>query len=165
MVNQFVFNRGQFTQMPLPTLPVIGPLDPVQDRGAQLRPRLSPAPVEDVLLQHGEERFHRRIIPGRPDPTHRPDQPETLQSMLELPRPKLRTPIAINHAPGHGLWPATTGHGVLDRRHRQTRLHPRSDGVADDLVAEHFLDRAHVELALTGVMLRGGTSRLRGNIG
>ena len=49
MVNQFVFNRGQFTQTVLPTLLVIGPLDPVHDRCAQLRPRHPSVPVEDIL--------------------------------------------------------------------------------------------------------------------
>jgi len=51
-VNQFVFNRGQFTQTALPTLLVIGPLDPVDDCCAKLCAGGPPAPVEDVLLQH-----------------------------------------------------------------------------------------------------------------
>ena len=39
---------------------------------------------------------------------------------------------------------------LLERRDREAGLHPRVDGVADDLVAEAVLDRAEVELALAG---------------
>lgn len=154
MVNQFVFNWGQFTQMPLPTLPVIGPLDPVHDRLPQPRSRVPATTVEDVLLQHGEERFHRRIVASSSDPTHRPDEPIMPYSVLEFSGTKLRPAVAVNEATGHGSRPAATGHSILDRRDRQARFHPRSDGVSDDSVAEHVLDRAHVELALIRVVLR-----------
>src|SRR5690606_30288978 len=45
-------------------------------------------------------------------------------------------------------------HGVLPRLDGQSGLHPRADRVPDDLVPVHVLDRAHVELALIGPVLR-----------
>lgn len=60
----------------------------------------------------------------------------------------------MDHAAGCGSWPATTGHGVLDRRDRQARFHPGIDGIANDLVAVDILDCAHVQLPLTVGVLR-----------
>ena len=79
----------RFTQTALPTLLVIGPLDPVDDCCAKLCAGGPPAPVEDVLLQHSEERFHRRIVSSGTDSAHRGDQSETFQRLLKFSRPEL----------------------------------------------------------------------------
>src|SRR5699024_2052814 len=102
--------------------------------------------------QPGAERSHRRITTTSPAPTHRSGGPVTPWSRLELPRTKLRAAIRVNDTPGNHSRPATTGHSIINRRHSQARFHPRIDGIADDSVAEHVLDRAHVQLALTGVV-------------
>jgi hypothetical protein len=41
---------------------------------------------------------------------------------------------------------------VAQRRHRQGGLHPRVDGVADDLVGEAVLDRTQVQLPFPGAV-------------
>ena len=51
--------------------------------------------------------------------------------------------------------PATVtapGDGVVQRGDREAGLHPGVDGVAHDPVGVHVLDRAQVELALTGLV-------------
>lgn len=45
------------------------------------------------------------------------------------------------------------GDGGVEGVDRESGFHSRVDGVADDPVRVHVLDRAQVELALTGVML------------
>jgi hypothetical protein len=42
--------------------------------------------------------------------------------------------------------------GVTHRRDRQGRLHPRAQGVTDNPVGVHILDRTEVKLALIGAM-------------
>jgi hypothetical protein len=63
-------DRGEFPEAALPTLAVVGALDPRHDRQPQFLPRRPPLPIEDILLQQGEERFHGRIISTCPDPSH-----------------------------------------------------------------------------------------------
>lgn len=43
-------------------------------------------PVEDILLQQGEERFHRRVVTARADTAHRADEPMALEGGHELRR-------------------------------------------------------------------------------
>ncbi len=68
--------------------------------------------------------------------------------MQELPASKLTASVAVDHAAGDV---AAHHDGVLERPDSQVRLHPRVDGVSDDLVGEHVLDRAEIELALGGL--------------
>jgi hypothetical protein len=66
----------------------------------------------------------------------------------------LTAPVAVDDAVGHVVaFSGTSGHRGLQRRDREAGLHPRVDGVAHDPVGEDVLDRAEVELALTGAML------------
>src|SRR5699024_2132998 len=58
--------------------------------------------------------------------------------------------VRVHDAGGHVTTP---GRGVVQGVHRDTRLHPVADGVADDPTGEHVLDRAEVELALVGPVL------------
>jgi len=63
---------------------VVGPLNPADDRDPQLitgRPR---PPVEDVLLQQGEEALHRGVVPCRADLAHRTEQAVVVQGVHEL---------------------------------------------------------------------------------
>ena len=73
--------------------------------------------------------------------------------MLESAGAKLRPAVAVYEATGHNAGPAATGHSIVNCFYSQPRFHARIDGIADDSIAEHVLDRAHVQLALTGVML------------
>lgn len=55
---------------------------------------------------------------------------------------------------GHATGDITTHHdSILESSDGQARLHPGVDRVPDDLVGEHVLDRAEVQLALRGLML------------
>jgi hypothetical protein len=63
---------------------------------------------------------------------------------------RLRSAIGVEHAAGDVTAP---GDGVVERGHGQPGLHPRVDGVPDDPVGVDLLDRAEVELALTGAVL------------
>lgn len=51
------------------------------------------------------------------------------------------------------------------RCNSQASFHSRVGGVPDDLVGESVLDATHVDLALSGPVLGGGTSRLWRNVG
>jgi|GEM_PF-4904482 len=50
------------------------PLNPVNDRQAQLVSGCPGPLVEQVLLQQDEESFHRRVVAGGTDFPHRPEQ-------------------------------------------------------------------------------------------
>src|SRR5699024_935090 len=58
----------------------------------------------------------------------------------------------MRHASGHVTTAA--GHGHLEGIDSQPSLHSSPDGVADDPRGVDVLDRAHVQLALIGVMFR-----------
>jgi len=64
---------------------VIRALDPAHDRQTQLVASGPGPSIEDVLLQQGEERFHRGIVAGRAYLAHRAEQPVTGQGTHELP--------------------------------------------------------------------------------
>ena len=58
-------------------------------------------------------------------------------------------PVRVNDAAGHLT---AAGDGVVQHRYRKPGVHPVADGVAHDPVVVHVLDRAEVELALTGAV-------------
>ena len=147
-----VLDGGQSAEAGLASAAVVGPFDPGDDRDPQLLAGGPAAPVQDVLLQQREERFHRGVVAGgrRPGPSIRPGR-------------------------GGAARPGTSGTGIAipgrsgprSRRRRPTRaatalsegvdgepgLHPVADGVAHDPAGVDVLDRAQVELALAGGVL------------
>lgn len=52
-----------FPQRSLASLPVVGALDPVRDRGGQLATGGPEPTVQNILLHQSEEGFHRCVIP------------------------------------------------------------------------------------------------------
>jgi hypothetical protein len=62
----------------LPAAPVVGLLDPGDDRQPQVLPVGPALPVEDVALQPGEEGLHRGVVSAGADAAHRADQPVVL---------------------------------------------------------------------------------------
>lgn len=143
-----VFDGGQSAQTGLPASSVVGPLDPGDDRDAQLLSGPPPLAVQDVLLQQGKERFHRGVIAGSADLAHRPDEVVTVQRVDELPGPELGAAVRMNDATG-GV--ATPGNSVVQGVHREASLHSVADRVAHDAAGEHVFDGAEVELALIGL--------------
>ncbi len=76
---------GQSAQVGLPATAVVSALDPGDDRDAELFSGPPPLAVQDVLLEQREERFHRGVVPGGTDFTHRSDEVVTVQGVHELP--------------------------------------------------------------------------------
>src|SRR5690606_5843948 len=72
---EFVLDGGELAEAALASAAVVGVLDPADDLVAELGsgPPDSPA-VQHVLLEQGEERLHRCVVPGRGDPAHRPGE-------------------------------------------------------------------------------------------
>ena len=63
-------------------------------------------------MQHGEERFHRRIVPSGSDSAHRADQPETLERLLRCSGPEVRASVGAHRAASCSLWPAARWAGL-----------------------------------------------------
>ena len=80
-----VFDGGQSTQTGLSTAAVILAFDPGNDRDPQFVAGPPPLPVQDVLLQQGEEGLHRGVVPSGTDSPHRPDEVVTVQGVHEFP--------------------------------------------------------------------------------
>lgn len=80
-----VFDGGQKAQASVPAATVVGAFDPGDDRDAELFSAPPTLAVQDVLLEQGEERFHRSIVAGSTDLRHRADEAMTVQGMHELP--------------------------------------------------------------------------------
>lgn len=80
---------------------VVGPFDPGDDRDPQLLAGVPAALVEDVLLQEGEEGFHRGIVTAGTDPSRGPDELVAAQAVDESSTSKLRASVAVHDAPGH----------------------------------------------------------------
>src|SRR5699024_3217445 len=74
----------QSAQPGLSTTPVVGLLDPGDDRDAELFSGPPTLAVQDVLLEQREERFHRGLVPGSADFPHRSDEVMTVQGMHEF---------------------------------------------------------------------------------
>jgi len=135
---------------------VEGAFDPGDDRDAQFLPGAPRAPVQDVLLKQGEEGFHRRVVTGSADASHRSDQAVAVKSAGETAAAKLASPIASNHAAGDL---AAAGDGVLDGFDGQALAHPVADRVADDPVGADVLDRGRTRCS-AGCFLTNCGSRL-----
>ena len=149
-MDHFKLDRSQLAEGALASLTVVVPFDPSRDLRAQLVaifPRLA---VEQILPQEREERLHRRVVTGGGDPAHRSAQAMPAQCLGVGPASKLTTPIAVDHTSCNV---ASTADRVLQSSNGEVAGHPWSHRIADDAVAEHVLDRAQVELALTGGML------------
>ena len=68
---------------------VVGPLDPGDDRDAQLLAGGPGASVEDVLLQQAEERFHSGVVARGANSAHGPDHAVTGQGTNRFPGAKM----------------------------------------------------------------------------
>src|SRR5699024_1030767 len=88
-----VFDGGQSAQAGLPAAAVIGPLDPGNDRDPELLSGPPALAVQDVLLEQRKEGLHRGVVASGTDLPHRSDEVVTVQSVHELPRPKLRPAV------------------------------------------------------------------------
>src|SRR5439155_16001167 len=119
--------RGEPPETPLPAHAVVGAFDPVDDRQAELLPRAPTVAVQDVLLEHGEERLHRDVVRAGAGPTHRTDEPTVPDHANELPGPELRTPVRVDDRAGGAPEPDRVPQGC----DREGRLHPSIDRVAD----------------------------------
>ena len=64
---------------------MVGPFDPDHDRDAEF----FALPVEHVVLQWSEERFHRRVVTTRADTAHRAGQAVALEGGHESRRAEL----------------------------------------------------------------------------
>ena len=130
---------------------VVGPLDPGDDRDAQLLAGRPDLPVQDVPLQQAEEVLRGGVVACGADAAHGSDHGMSDQCADVLPASKLRSPVGMQHAAGDV---ATPGDRVAQGVHGDAGLHPRVDRIADDPVGEHVLDRAKVKLAIQRSMLR-----------
>src|SRR5690606_31578879 len=79
----------QTAQAGLATSPVVGALDPGDDRDAQLLAGGPGSPVEDVLLQEREEALHRGVVARCADSAHRADHAVAADLAQELPAAEL----------------------------------------------------------------------------
>jgi hypothetical protein len=68
-------DRGEFTEAALPTLPVVGPLDPDHDRQAQFRPGGPSLLVEDVFCNRAKKGSIAALSPQAPNRHVDPDSP------------------------------------------------------------------------------------------
>jgi hypothetical protein len=127
---------------------VVGLLDPNDDRESELISGLPPLPVEDVLLQEAEERFHRGVVGAGTDPAHRAVQAVLAQGANEGVRAELTASVGVHDC----VVRSPQGAGVGDRVDRELGGHPFAHRVADDPGGAGVLDRAEVELAFTGGM-------------
>ena len=116
-----VLDGRQSAQTGLPAPAVIGPLDPGDDRGTELVAAAPRLPVQDVLLQQREERLHRRVIAGRTDSAHRPDQIVPPDRGDVFPRSKLRSAVRMHHAP---RYVAAARDRHIQGIHCEVGLHP-----------------------------------------
>jgi len=77
----FVLDGRQTVEAFLASATVVGPFDPGDDREAEVFAGGPAAPVEDVLLQEGEEGFHGRIVRAGADASHGADQARGVQGV------------------------------------------------------------------------------------
>lgn len=80
---------GLFPKSALSPLAMVLRFDPMHDCQAELQSGAPGLPVEHVLLQQTEERFHCCVISAGPNSPSRASQLVSLQSLLKLPRPEL----------------------------------------------------------------------------
>src|SRR5438046_1923266 len=97
LVHGFKLNRCELAEAALTTPTVVGPFDPDHDCQSQLLSCPPALAVQDVALQQGEERFHRRVVGAGADPTHRSDQPASPEGSHVLPRAKLTAPVRMDN--------------------------------------------------------------------
>jgi len=69
-------------QAALAAAPVVGRLDPADDRNGEVLAGLPGVAVEDVVWEEREERFHRGVVASGRDASHRPHQPVRLEGAL-----------------------------------------------------------------------------------
>src|SRR5699024_2167344 len=89
------------------------------------------------------EALHRRVVPTRTDPSHRPEHAVPGDGLLHFLRTKLRPSIAVQDASDHVAPP---GDGAVQGGHGQAGLHPGVDRIPNDPARVDVLDRAQVQL-------------------
>jgi hypothetical protein len=75
-------DQGELAKAALPALPMVGPLDPDDDREAQFLPCRPVLPVEEVHLQESEG-LHLGVVAARVNAAHRPGDAVVLQHANE----------------------------------------------------------------------------------
>ena len=73
---------GHAAEAALAAAPVAGRLDLADDGDGEVVSGLLGLPGEDVVLQQHEERFHRGVVAGGRDTSHRSDEPVRFQGAL-----------------------------------------------------------------------------------
>jgi hypothetical protein len=71
----FIFDRCEPSERTLAASAVVGPFDPDSDRDAEFVACCPASPVEDVLLEQREERFHGIVVATGADPAIDPTRP------------------------------------------------------------------------------------------
>ena len=146
----FELDRGQSAEACLAASAVVGAFDPGDDRDAELVAGGPALPVEDVLLQQREERFHGGVVAGGADLAHRADHAVAGEGALRFrdrncdPRSECRMQPATSPRRATALSSAATARRAFIRD---------VDRVADDPVRVHVFDGAEVELAFVGPVL------------
>ena len=99
-----VVDRGLVVQRRVAALTVVEHLDPFEHRVGELGPAVSdPAPVEELGLHRGEERFRDGIVERVSNATHRCEQSGLEQTPSERPGDVLRPVFAVEDRAG--CWP------------------------------------------------------------
>lgn len=93
-VQDLIFDGCESSERALTAPTVIGPFDPGDDRDAELVAGFPALPVEDVLLQQREERFHRGVAAGCTDAAHRAGE-VTLGAPTPPPTKRPQRPVNV----------------------------------------------------------------------
>jgi hypothetical protein len=99
-LNRLKLDGCEFPQAALSAAPVVPGFDPGHDRESEFVAAGSALPVEDVLLEQGEERFHGGVVAAGSDPTHRAAQLMDFKDPDVPLGPELTAAIAVNDEPG-----------------------------------------------------------------
>src|SRR6266542_6985237 len=83
----------------MPSLPVIEPLDVVEELGARRRPRLPRRVVDELDLQRGEEALGDRVVPAIAPAAHAAHDPMLGQRLLVVTAGVLTAAIRMMQQP------------------------------------------------------------------
>src|SRR5579862_9174552 len=93
LCGSLVLGRGLVTQRRMPPDAVVEHFDVFEDTGLRLPPRGVLLAVDQLLLQAGEEGFHRRIVPAVAPPAHAAGDPLAAQQPLVMVASILAPPV------------------------------------------------------------------------
>ena len=98
-VQCLIFDWGESPESALSAASVVGPFDPDHDGDAEFFAIAPALPVQDVLLEQREERFHRGVVTARADAAHRPDEVVVLERGDERVGAELAAPVRMHDGP------------------------------------------------------------------